>query len=784
MEKKLLISLIFLVLIPSVNACTTPWIYNEYGVPINIYGGYLIIEGKNYPSSQPTILYNLTVNNTNNQILTLVLTPSDDFLGYFYGGTFEIGPKELKKISLKVYVDGQSKFGEMEVTGSCKDGFSIVEGSINVRIYGRGNTNPQFCKNTITSCGLWPNCFNLTGMRGCYDGYKREYYCAGNEIRYVASCTNACCQLYYGNEGYCSGNVCYGSTPVCEDECSFSGLECHDGDVYACELKGDGCYDLVLSKECGELICVDGKCVDESSIRGKIAYLCQDNTCNDGIEPRLISWLKTKGWKVDGKAYNVWTNEELENYDLMLCSDELRACKFSKGFVIYNEHKLHNKSLLEIPDYREAQAAYSLNYIKNPYGSIRESDGLYITENDDPIMRIFPTETAIFTATTKMTIIADYYLNPSVIDLADVGYNGIKSTLFKVKSDGSHGRYAYVGWFYRLSPYNLTDEGKELLDRMVLWVVCGDECFFNPNENQPPVAVAKITPNPVGYEGMLIKFDASESYDPEGRELKYYWDFGDGENSGWITDKATNHSYDSQGEYIVTLIVNDGELDSTPELKRLTILPTIKNKVAFICGGNSCSDETERELISFLNNNGFFVEGKAQSSWTKEDLNDFDMMMCSDAASGCGIRSWTAVYDKHMNGMMGFLEIPDYSYVRAGYKFGYTNTLTGYSNKGSSIKIIKEDAITSGLSGNIYNNEKIMGGIFNSSLKSFAVNLAKLNNRDVSVMFKVDAKDNHGRYAYVGWFYRSSTSDLTVDGKEMLLRTIRWVQCGSVEGCG
>ena len=128
---------------------------------------------------------------------------------------------ELKRISLEVYVDGNSKFGMLFVTGICEDGMPFGEGEINFRMYGRGNTNPQFCDGIITSCGKWPDCQDLTGMGGCYEGYNREYYCGGNEIRYSESCSNYCCESYYGEEAYCSRGVCFGSAPVCEDECSF-----------------------------------------------------------------------------------------------------------------------------------------------------------------------------------------------------------------------------------------------------------------------------------------------------------------------------------------------------------------------------------------------------------------------------------------------------------------------------------------------------------------------------------------------------------------------------------
>ncbi|MDI3474201.1 MAG: large repetitive protein, partial [Candidatus Woesearchaeota archaeon] len=75
------------------------------------------------------------------------------------------------------------------------------------------------------------------------------------------------------------------------------------------------------------------------------------------------------------------------------------------------------------------------------------------------------------------------------------------------------------------------------------------------NTNRAPVAVLEVnTTSALVYEDIL--FDASASNDPDGDELTYSWDFGDGTSS---TAEQVVHSYSTPGEYEVQLTVSDGE---------------------------------------------------------------------------------------------------------------------------------------------------------------------------------------------------------------------------------
>jgi serine protease len=83
----------------------------------------------------------------------------------------------------------------------------------------------------------------------------------------------------------------------------------------------------------------------------------------------------------------------------------------------------------------------------------------------------------------------------------------------------------------------------------------------NITPNDPPVAVA-IPSSEVSYfgtEDSPLAFNGSASYDPDGDSLTYQWDFGDGSTGSGI--KPT-HTYAAGGDYTVSLVVNDGKVDS------------------------------------------------------------------------------------------------------------------------------------------------------------------------------------------------------------------------------
>jgi PKD repeat protein len=80
-------------------------------------------------------------------------------------------------------------------------------------------------------------------------------------------------------------------------------------------------------------------------------------------------------------------------------------------------------------------------------------------------------------------------------------------------------------------------------------------------QNQSPEASFIVSADTITL-GESINFDGSESFDSDGTIVSYSWDFGDGNTATVVT---TDHTYNKDGTYTVTLIVtdNDGDLSSS-----------------------------------------------------------------------------------------------------------------------------------------------------------------------------------------------------------------------------
>ncbi len=91
-------------------------------------------------------------------------------------------------------------------------------------------------------------------------------------------------------------------------------------------------------------------------------------------------------------------------------------------------------------------------------------------------------------------------------------------------------------------------------------------------QNQPPVAVAQVTPSTAGVN-QPVTFSAAGSYDPDGQITAYFWEFGDGQTSNQMN---TTHSYSQAGDYTYRLTVTDnqGATGQTSDIICITDTPS------------------------------------------------------------------------------------------------------------------------------------------------------------------------------------------------------------------
>jgi len=206
---------IFLILFSIVSACTTPVVFNNYNVPINLYGGgRLDIKYSWYPLDATVVDYVMSVNNSNNQGLNLDFIPNPSLSGYVSPLTVSVNANEQKNVNLQVNIAGNDKGGQIIVNGKCADNTPISEGTMFVSIDGRGDSIVP-CDNSDWSCGLPGQCENCDQKDGCVDGYHRDYWCSASKsscLYKLDSCTynNSYCCSKIG--GICNNNICVVST--------------------------------------------------------------------------------------------------------------------------------------------------------------------------------------------------------------------------------------------------------------------------------------------------------------------------------------------------------------------------------------------------------------------------------------------------------------------------------------------------------------------------------------------------------------------------------------------
>lgn len=98
--------------------------------------------------------------------------------------------------------------------------------------------------------------------------------------------------------------------------------------------------------------------------------------------------------------------------------------------------------------------------------------------------------------------------------------------------------------------------------------------------NQVPTAEAG--PNQQGSAGSPMTFDGTGSSDPDGTVISYWWNFGDGNFTGWQPNAVVSHTFAAPGTYYVRLWARDNCMVFSPA-DQLTVTVTSGNA----CAGNT-----------------------------------------------------------------------------------------------------------------------------------------------------------------------------------------------------
>lgn len=126
--------------------------------------------------------------------------------------------------------------------------------------------------------------------------------------------------------------------------------------------------------------------------------------------------------------------------------------------------------------------------------------------------------------------------------------------------------------------------------------------------------VASFSANPTqGNPPLEVIFDASASYDPDGKIVRYRWDFGDGD-SDTTTYPTTSHIYIKKGTHTAKLTVTDDEDQSSdmtmnitvgvPPIAKISASPTSGGKPLTVHFDGSASTDPDGSIVSYHWNYG------------------------------------------------------------------------------------------------------------------------------------------------------------------------------------
>lgn len=106
---------------------------------------------------------------------------------------------------------------------------------------------------------------------------------------------------------------------------------------------------------------------------------------------------------------------------------------------------------------------------------------------------------------------------------------------------------------------NVYDASGTMSTKDTVSVVMGASPYPTPDPyGNKPVAILKVYDNTVNADDD-VEFDGYSSYDSDGSVVQYKFLYGDGQESGWLPEAYSYHSYDDDGTYYARLKVKDSQ---------------------------------------------------------------------------------------------------------------------------------------------------------------------------------------------------------------------------------
>ena len=208
--------------------------------------------------------------------------------------------------------------------------------------------------------------------------------------------------------------------------------------------------------------------------------------------------------------------------------------------------------------------------------------------------------------------------DPDEDELTAYFYRGDTNTLIKpdaiVKNipSGEKANFTFIQGFDTAFTWYVIVNDSKLENKSETWIFTTRSA---PPDNKPPIV------RPGGpYTGVVnypVKFDGSESYDPDGNIVFYRWNFGDGTSE--ILSDTPSHAYLTPGVHNVILTVVDNDRTCTTNTTTVTIYGSAYNINPISDAGGPYTGKVN-DLVVFDASKSYDEDGTIQNyTW---DFND------------------------------------------------------------------------------------------------------------------------------------------------------------------